>query len=665
MVGQLSKVKGCKLQIRFLKSRLENMVLNLCLPHFNTSAHCNKLCADGYDVTNLVSADPALRRRGFKLEYFLRPPVQVTLKFDFQVELCRVDVELWPWGMDRGQACKKLEISTSSDQLTSKTLSQGHKQGQQKEKKQGQNQKKQNLEKQQEHESNSCRSNGHQWSLQAQQWVEHEPPQRGHMSQSQIKTESSYPEAEFKLVGRCEVREETHVSFRRSNFSPRPPFLSSPPPQPLNCRQEELWSRGLLSLGAVTQLRVTVPYGGAASALGLKALTVWGQPARCCSGDEVERIKRVHKTNERRFQRPALFTSTVSLTKAPSPAPAALSNLSIPEEFLDPITQEIMMLPMLLPSGVSVDNSTLEEHQKREATWGRAPNDPFTGVSFTSTSQPLPNPQLKSRIDLFLLQRGMMVKDGMLGRQGKGENPQASRLIASKMDGESQVSSYHNKNSVSITGVSCKENSNGNKTQEETGSGHLSENGKYTCSFQRLTTENNLEFGSKRKQDLSGISKKPTEELTSEKQLLPQAKKTRNDTVSSCSSHEQRLSASLDEALFSALQGRPSFTTNLPRQKPETSDSDAPRSLLQSQTAGAPSMQRGDKTCSACSCSVSVYSKSASSIYRLSCDHLLCGTCLRRKSQPLNSVTGSTANHITCPSCLNSTQRSDIIRVHH
>lgn len=36
-----------------------------------------QLCADGYDVTNLVSADPVLRKRGFKLEYFLRPPVQV------------------------------------------------------------------------------------------------------------------------------------------------------------------------------------------------------------------------------------------------------------------------------------------------------------------------------------------------------------------------------------------------------------------------------------------------------------------------------------------------------------------------------------------------------------------------------------------------------------
>lgn len=249
---------------------------------------------------------------------------------------------------------------------------------------------------------------------------------------------------------------------------------------------------------------------------------------------------------------------------------------------------------MLLPSGVSVDNSTLEEHQKREATWGRAPNDPFTGVPFTSTSQPLPNPQLKSRIDLFLLQNGMMAKDGVLGRQGKGENPQASRLLASKMNGQSLVSSCSNKTSVGSTGFNCiAENSNGSKTVEKTGSGHLSESDYYTCSSQCPTTESNSESGGKRKQDLSGISKQSTEEPTGEKQLSPPSKKPRNDAVSSCSSHEQRLSASLDEALLSALQGCPSFTTNLPRQNPQTSLSETPTSLLRSQTAGIPSMHRG------------------------------------------------------------------------
>uniref|UniRef100_A0A3B5A1U3 U-box domain containing 5 n=1 Tax=Stegastes partitus TaxID=144197 RepID=A0A3B5A1U3_9TELE len=452
------------------------MVVNLCLPHFYTTAHCNKLCADGYDVTNLVSADPALRRRGFKLEYFLRPPVQVTLKFGFQVELCRVDVELWPWGMDLGQASKRLEISTSSDPL----------------------------------------------------------PSTGHKL--------------FKLVGRCELREDTQVCFTRSNFCPRTPFLSPPPPRPANSRQEELWSRGLVSLGAVTQLRVTVPFGGAASSLGLKALVVWGQPARCCPAEEVERIKRAHEASERRLPRPAFFVPSVKKTTQP---PQTSPNLSIPEEFLDPITQEVMVLPMLLPSGVSVDNTTLEEHQKREATWGRPPNDPFTGVPFTSTSQPLPNPQLKIRIDQFLLQKGMLSRDGMLGRREQGEDPQASRLIASKVYGQSQNSPHSSKCSTSI----------------------------------QYNTD----------------------------------------------------------------------TVNTNRQIEDAGPSLDNRNHM----SNAP-----ENTCSACSSSISVYSTTASSIYRLSCAHFLCRACLQRESKPLNSATASTSNHICCPACQSSTPRSHITRVH-
>ncbi|XP_078107132.1 RING finger protein 37 [Sander vitreus] len=646
------------------------MVVNLCLPHFYATVHCNKLCADGYDVTNLVSADPALRRRGFKLEYFLRPPVQVTLKFGFQVELCRVDVELWPWGMDRGQACKRLEISTSSDPLPSQNVGQGHKRVQQKKEMQVKDQK-HSREKQQEHDGKSRQSNGPQWRLHAQQWGEEaldEPQQRGHAFKCQSNTESSNTVTEFKLVGRCELREETQVCFTRSNISPRPPFLSTPPPPAANCRQEELWSRGPLSLGAVTQLRVTVPFGGAASALGLKALAVWGQPARCCPAEEVERIKRVHEASDRRLPRPVFFAPSVSQSKSPLQAATPPSKLSIPEEFLDPITQEVMMLPMLLPSGVSVDNTTMEEHQKREATWGRTPNDPFTGVPFTSTSQPLPNPQLKSRIDLFLLQQGMMSRDGMLGRQGDGENPQASRLIDSEVHGQSQYTpclSESTKNNTAIQYNAGTTNTNRTTQIEVTGLGHSSDNGNRTYNSQPLTTESKSERGKKR--DLSDISKDSTEGSTAERHLLPHSKRPRHYAVSvpSCSSHEQRLSASLDEALFSALQGRPSFTSNLSQQSRVIPDSEPLNTSQHSQTAGTPNMPTGEKTCSACSCSVSAYSKSASSIYRLTCGHLLCHACLRKESQPLDTVTITTSNHIVCPACQSTTPRSDVIRVHH
>ncbi|XP_053727110.1 RING finger protein 37 isoform X1 [Synchiropus splendidus] len=597
------------------------MVVNLCLPHFQTAVSTNKLCADGYDVTNLVSADPALRRRGFKLEYFLRPPVQVTLKFGFQVELFRVDVELWPWGMDQGQACKRLEISTSSDPLSAHASSCG--QGEQKQ----QIQKtllRPSDQRTEKHVNKSGKP--HHWSHQARMWgkeaVDELQKEKKHMNSSC----DLNSEPEFKLVGRCELRDETDVSFSRSPFCPRLPFLDPPPPQRPSCRKEELWSRGLPSLGSVSQLRVAIPYGGAASALGLKSLAVWGQPARCCPQEEVEKIKNIHKASERRSRPPSFPPQT----KRPEKNTTIPSNSSVPEEFLDPLTQEIMTLPMMLPSGVSVDNSTLEEYQKREATWGRPRNDPFTGVLFTSASQPLPNPQLKSRIDRFLLHEGVSGRDGMLGRTGNGMNP--SRLVTG---GEAQNPTE--KNSQTSEGV-----------EEPARSLSLSET--HDSQLSDSTHLSQLSKGTKR-------NRTPELELATDEQLLPQTKfmKMDPDSDPSCSSHEQRLSASLDEALCSVLRGRPSFTTDLPKQAcPE------PLSKQNSPMGQTPcsSNTAGEKMCATCFSAVSLYSKPSSPVYRLVCGHLLCRSCLH---QELTSA----SNQVSCRSCRSQTPRNNVTRVHH
>ena len=53
----------------------------------------------------------------------------------------------------------------------------------------------------------------------------------------------------------------------------------------------------------------------------------------------------------------------------------------IPEQFLDEITFELMLLPMLLPSGHFVDQSTLERLAHTDSTYGRPPSDPFTGMT--------------------------------------------------------------------------------------------------------------------------------------------------------------------------------------------------------------------------------------------------------------------------------------------
>jgi hypothetical protein len=80
------------------------------------------------------------------------------------------------------------------------------------------------------------------------------------------------------------------------------------------------------------------------------------------------------------------------------------AKMTVPEEFLDAITYEIMCQPIRLPCGLAVDALTLEKYYAEEAKFGRLPNDPFTGITFTEMFKPLSDAALKSRIDSFLTQ---------------------------------------------------------------------------------------------------------------------------------------------------------------------------------------------------------------------------------------------------------------------
>ncbi|XP_056320167.1 RING finger protein 37 [Danio aesculapii] len=487
------------------------MVFNLCLPHFQTSIHCNKLCADGYDVSNLLSEDRNVRRRGFKLEYFLRPPVHVTLNFQVQMELCRLDVELWPWGMDQGRSSRRIEILTSSEQS-------------------GEN---------------------------------------------------------FQLVSRCDLKEELQLSFTHPFFKSRPPFCDPPPP--FVGESKEFWSPR--SLSSVAQLRISIPYSGAASALGFRSLSIWALPSRSCSESELKKIHQAH-----------LNTLKINpTTPLAAKSDAVQTDSPTPEEFLDPLTQELMVLPMILPSGMVIDQSTLEEYEKREATWGRLPNDPFTGVPFTQSSKPLPNPLLKSRIDRLLLQTGHRAVGS---RNNTLNKPQPSRLMSHSVTDSNET---HRLQSECVL-----------ETQRQ------------RCS-------------AKRKREFSSPS-------TSTDADRPPLRKTLQ-THSESDSHEQRLADSLDQALNAALYGLPVFTTQS-RNTTDCEDTSADTTRMDIQHTGG-------QTCVFCSCSLTVYSSSVPS-YSLPCDHLLCGPCLRHRNTSDPQKTS-----IKCPACGSSASSRDITRVHH
>ncbi|XP_041957227.1 RING finger protein 37 isoform X1 [Alosa sapidissima] len=556
------------------------MVVNLCQPPFQTTVQCNKLCADGFDISNLVSEDPALRRRGFKLEYFLRPPVQVTLGFRWQVEVCGVDVELWPCGMDQNGASRRLEVHSSSD-------------------------------------ANADATQGH-----------------------------------FLQVGRCDVRDGVLVCFRAPRLRPRAPFPHLPPPPSGEATQSDLWSRGPQSLGSVARLRLTIPFSSAGSQLGFKALSVWGLPARSSPPDALEEFQRAYRHS---------LAPAKPLTPPRPPAPASTNTSepatysdpdeAVPEEFLDPLTQELMVLPMVLPSGAVVDLSSLEEYQRREATWGRSPSDPFTGVPFTSDSKPLPCPLLKCRIDQMVLRRGG--RPGVCGSKERATTlgPQASRLIP-QTSKQPQMPMLPNSSLTSHTQPGCtasngavdchtSSSSDGPPSNQALGEGvtPAAAGGWERPVLRRKRGLDASNPDMDRLRDCAVASKSASKKA--ENSLQPCKKTRAEQQTHSTGSHEERLSASLDAALSCALQGLPSYTS---KKNPQ---------------GHTPAPHTGEDQCALCSVSLTRYPTSPAA-YALPCRHLLCRPCLTRKAPP-----NAGGPQIVCPTCGSVAAASAVTRVHH
>ncbi|XP_050724390.1 UDP-glucuronosyltransferase 2A3-like isoform X3 [Eriocheir sinensis] len=145
----------------------------------------------------------------------------------------------------------------------------------------------------------------------------------------------------------------------------------------------------------------------------LRSLEVWGQP-----GISTKKLRRRELLREWSAFKPLaqsepvvprLYNSYPEEKKIQKPGLEALRNndlLEVPEDFLDPLTCDVMTVPLLLPSGNSIDAHTLERFIASEGTWGRPASDPFTGVPFRGDKQPVPNVPLKARIDRFLLANG-------------------------------------------------------------------------------------------------------------------------------------------------------------------------------------------------------------------------------------------------------------------
>ncbi|XP_077498321.1 RING finger protein 37 [Amblyomma americanum] len=334
------------------------MAVNFCNANVGTLIECDQICVDGYDVGNLVSPDK--RRCGFMVEPYVKPPVNILLTLPCPSELSCVVV-----GLVRGAV-----------RLTGFEI-----------------------------------------------WVSHTP---GTASSSQNNDD-------FLLVAKKSSASGDVMRFRNRCYVPRGPFASL---------EEGRFSSGNDTLKYiyckhVYRLKLKLVRAVGSIALGMGFLEVWGQPmlSSCSLAFQNELIRKSlasasHGPNSNRednvqpestarertsaidqrhlHQAPSTSTSVPEKMKTGQVGSGqeeadVSAELQIPADFQDALTYELMTQPVLLPSGQVVDQSALDKHVDREQKWGRPVTDPFTGVTLTGVNCPKSLPELKSRIDHFVL----------------------------------------------------------------------------------------------------------------------------------------------------------------------------------------------------------------------------------------------------------------------
>lgn len=539
------------------------MVINLCLPQFRPRIYCNKISADGYEVENLISDDLTKRSRGFRTEYFIKPPVHVTVSFPFSVEIYRVNIDLTARG---GQNVTGLEVHTSA--LSSRAS----------------------------WNTPAC------WALGP--------------------AEPSVPDKEaFTLVGKVLLKNQSQVVFSHRGFKARPPFASveATLPSPAVVAQE-LWNKGTLSLNHVAHLKICITHVTGSGIPCIKRLEVWGQPAKTCSQEVIDSVLLV--ASESLPQDLALQAPTLPMESDCDPgtqpedqqATSSLQELAevipdVPEEFLDPITLEIMPCPVLLPSGKVIDQSTLEKCNRSEATWGRVPSDPFTGVAFTPHSQPLPHPSLKARIDHFLLQHSIPGCH-LLGRAQTALAVTPSSIALPSRKRKMEQAEHAPDSSVGVNAP---------------------------CFSTTLS-----------------VSPTTSEHTPKKLKAASELGLTHMDCSAGPVSHEQKLSQSLEIALTSTLGSLPSFTARLTRGQLQHEGTRGTSASWQAVTGSEQPVSVLGPECASCKRVFSSYFRKEP-VYQLPCGHLLCRPCLGEKQHCLP---------VACAACQQPFASQDVLRVH-
>lgn len=331
----------------------QNSLTNFCCNWLVSAVNCESVTADGYSSSNLISDDPQNRSKGLRVEHYIRPPVivQVDLCVPVAVSCILVCPDLPP------QAEMRLELSGSAVDMGVASYR----------------------------------------SLCTVAVVK---------SGCLLVARSKHFRADIKTQEIVSVPNQTNMVVYSSHGCKHLKRLV----------HSECPLKNPNVLRHLRHLQLKVIKWTGPKPVSIKWLEVWGVASNACSREELglfqSRLKAssMYSPKSKCGQPPGMFTDRDSSVRndqhppplqslSPSlgsashiqerswagqdlkdtPAPPTSSELQIPERFLDELTFEVMVLPMLLPSGHCVDKSTVDRLAGSDAAYGRAPTDPFTG----------------------------------------------------------------------------------------------------------------------------------------------------------------------------------------------------------------------------------------------------------------------------------------------
>ncbi len=559
--------------------------MNFCRSEFGTSVSSDKVTVDGHEAVNLVTINKFLPK-GFLVENFVRSPANLTFEFPCNIEIDRIVIN----GVVGSQQSCGYEIFTNSKPRTGEQLLN---------------------------------------------------PEKGSAEQGAGPGNDSRV---YTSVGKFNQLGMETFTFRYPYFKPRIPFsklkcMDVRHFEPSKHAETMLRSKSVHHLTSVSSLTIRVNRVAPGCVAAIRWVEIWGQPSRAITKPVVQKIMEIQK----QLTTPQFMgegSSTQNKGKLSTSSPDIDENIvKVPDEFKDAITFEVMMIPILLPSGHSVDQSTLEKHNREQAHWGRAPNDPFTGKVFTQTSKPVPHTALKVRIDQFLLKYGdqLSVMSRTLGSANHTDQHRDGTVATS--EGFASLNSACNLTTTKSVLL-------GNICPSERGA-ELVE--KRNLDSEKKGKKRNLSAEStpRQKQRKTPSVSKTMIDLTEDQPDLVDltqghdldSQKVKGHTRSD---HERKLGASLDDALDSALGALPSF------EKPKFSSSSS------SMTSAQPSQMGSGFHCSRCGTVLP-----PNGTYRPPCGHCVCRACLN----PVQGPSGNPSD-LVCFVCQRNFHRKDVVLVH-